>query len=129
MSLTGIRQLLRERGGFPVGERGRISLDVPLGGRHHRVLVTTQSGWVRVHARAAQIDRVADPRGPADVLMHALDLNTSLELVSIQREDGWLTVRADLPSGRIEHELLSAVHRVARTADRLELLWEGGDDL
>lgn len=129
MSLKRARQLLREQGGFPVKERGRITVDVSLGQRHHRVSVTARDGWLLVHARAARLEQVADVRGPAQVLSNALELNTCLELVSVHREDGWLGVRAELPFACLEQELMPAVRRVARTADRLELLWEGGDDL
>lgn len=129
MSLRRIREILRTRGGYEVGERGRISVGVSLGARSHHVQVTERSGWVRIRARAARIGRVVDRRSPAQILEQALQLNEVVELVAVSREDDWLVVQADVPFAVAPTELLKAVVRVARTADRLELLWEGGDAL
>ena len=129
MSLRRVRDILRTQGGYEVGERGRISIRVPLGNRSHRVQVVKAEGWIRIRARAARIGRVVDKRSPAQVLEQTLQLNGVLELAGVSREDDWLTVHADVPSAVAPAELLKAVLRVARTADRLELLWEGSDGL
>lgn len=128
MRLSEVRPFLARLAQWEVAPHGRIYVDVELGVRAHRVRVLDEDGWLRVEGRVIEMDHV--PMQVRDLAQRILRANALSELVSLARdEDGWLVARQDLPPDAEGEELAEAIERVARTADRWEMLWSEEDVL
>jgi hypothetical protein len=127
MQLKEVRAALAKVADLPVSPAGRICVAVKLGLRGHRVRVLSAGDWLRVQGRVARVGNTDTAPATKDLARRILERNFAKEAVGLVREGEWLLVRCDLPPEADERELVDAIRRVARVADREELLWTGGD--
>jgi hypothetical protein len=128
MVLRDVRGALTRWPELAVTAHGRIWVDVPLGARRHRVRVTGADEWLRVEGRIVSMTEVEVAPRVADLALRLLRANSAAELVSLARDDDELVARCDVPPEADADELVDAIYRVARVADRWELLWTGADE-
>lgn len=128
MVLRDVRGAISSYPELAVTPAGRILVDVKLGLRGHRVRVLAEGEWLRVEGKIVLVDHVEGAPGARDLGEMLRKANSSMELVGLARdEDNWLVARCDVPPEADAEELVEAILRVARVADRWELLWTGGD--
>jgi len=127
MTVARAREILMGDPGLLVSPRGRLVATVKLGDRHQKVRVERHQIWWRVRSRVARIDHLDRPPSVKDLMKLVLRTNERTELVRLGRVDDALVVVHDVPVVAKREELIDAVWRVARAADRLELLWTGED--
>ena len=106
-------------------------VSVPLGTRHHMVRLAPDDEWLCVWAKAIRPEALDPPPSTAHLAAQLLQANHHAELAQIAlAADGWLEVRYELPMEAAPvSEVVAAIWRVARLADRWELLWTGVDVL
>lgn len=96
--------------------------------RGHRVRALPAGEWLRVEGKVVLVDDVEGAPGARDLAEKLREANSGMELVGLARdEDNWLVARYDVPPEAAADELVEAILRVARVADRWELLWVGWD--
>lgn len=127
MTVAQAREILTNDPGLLVSRRGRLVATVKLGDRHQKVRVERHEIWWRVRSRVARIDQLDRAPSVKELMKLVLQTNDRTELVRLGREDDALVVVHDVPVVAKGEELVDAVRRVARAADRLELLWTGED--
>lgn len=128
MVLRDVRGALASYPELTVTPAGRILIDVKLGRRGHRVRVLPAGEWLRVEGKIVLLEDVEGAPGARDLAEKVRQANSRMELVGLARdEDNWLVARYDVPPEAEADELVEAILRVARVADRWELLWVGGD--
>lgn len=128
MELNEVRRALARYPNLSVSPAGRIVVDVPLGARAHRIRISSAGPWLRIEGKIVNMaDLEQSPKAVA-LTERILSANTTAELYGLARdEDYWLVARCDLPPDAEEPELAETILRVARVADRWELLWSGDD--
>jgi hypothetical protein len=128
MQLNQVRHTLARHPELQVSPSGRITVNVPLGARSHSVRVLAQGDWVRVEGKIANLGHIDHSLKVGELTERVLRANSTTELVGLARDaDSWLVARYDLPPEADGLELVEAVQRVAKVADRWELLWMGED--
>ncbi len=128
MDLNEVRRALARHPSLVVSTSGRIVVDVPLGARAHRIRVSSAWPWLRVEGKIVNMADLAQSPKAAALTERILSANTTAELYGLARdEDSWLVARYDLPPDADGTELVETILRVARVADRWELLWSGDD--
>lgn len=128
MQLKNVRAVLARHPNLSVSQAGRIVVDVPLGPRSHRIRVTSARDCLRVEGKIVNLSNLGQSPKVVALTERILSANTTAELFGLARdEDYWLVARYDLPPDTDGAELVETILRVARVADRWELLWSGDD--
>lgn len=128
MQLREVRPALSAFPELPVAQTGRVVVTVTLGARRQRVRVLAAGDWLRVEGRILPLDTVEGGPLVRDLAGRLLEANGAGEFVGLTRdEDNFLVARHDIPPDAGVGELVDAIWRVARVADRWELLWTGKD--
>lgn len=128
MQLREVRPALSAFPELPVAEKGRVIVTVALGPRQQRVRVLAVGEWLRVEGRIVAMDQLEAGPLLRDVAGRLLEANGAGEFVGLTRDDdSWMVARHDIPPDAGVDELVDAIWRVARVADRWELLWTGED--
>lgn len=128
MQLRDVRPALVAFPDLPVSTTGRVIVTVQLGARQQRVRVLPAGDWLRVEGRITSMDAVEGQPLVRDLAGRLLLVNGAGEFVGLTRdEDNCLVARHDIPPDAGVGELVDAIWRVARVADRWELLWTGED--
>lgn len=127
MQLRDVRKCLAATD-LAVTAAGPIWVKVPLGARGHKVRVKQEADWLRVEALIEDLSEMEGAPRTRDLAERVLAANAAGEMVALVRDtDFRLVVRCDVPPEADPGELVEAIGRVARVADRWELLWTGGD--
>lgn len=128
MELNEVRRALARYPNLSVSPSGRIVVDVPLGARTHRIRVSSAGPWLRVEGKIVNMSDLAQSPRAVALAERILSANTTAELYGLARDkDSWLVARHDLLPDADGTELVETILRVARVADRWELLWSGDD--
>lgn len=127
MQLRDVRKCLAATD-LSVTAAGPIWVQVPLGARGHKVRVMQEADWLRVEALIEDLSEMEGAPQTRDLAARVLEANAAGEMVALVRDsDRRFVVRWDVPPEADTEELVEAIGRVARVADRWELLWTGGD--
>lgn len=126
--LSSLRPELAAHLQVNIGERGRLSVRLPVGERSHTVRFREEDGWIEIEGRIGEINHLARIRSHDEVAAAILQTNLSATMAGLRVDDsGHLIAVSAVPSNAPIDEFVSAALRVARLADRWEELWMGDD--
>ena len=110
--------------------RSASGLVVQLGPRKHGVQLSIEGEWLRLVGPITDPKATTDSPDEGQLLTQLLQANRSIEMVGLRLgSQGRLVACCDILRDSPTHVVTTAIWRVARVADRWELLWTGQDVL